>query len=116
MLPLSLRLAGLPGLTAFRGPALGIRPGTSRCRPSPACSSGSLERRPCGQEREKPGRRRGVVAMQTPFKTAVEGYLRSKTLSCGTRNEYASTLRKWEQWGRGAPIEELRRKDVREFL
>ena len=54
--------------------------------------------------------------MQTTFKAAVEGYLRSKALSRGTRNEYASTLRKWEQWGGGVPIEELRRKDVREFL
>jgi hypothetical protein len=36
--------------------------------------------------------------MQTTLKAAVEGYLRSKALSRGTRNEYASTLRKWEQW------------------
>jgi site-specific recombinase XerD len=54
--------------------------------------------------------------MATTFKTAVESYLRAKALSRGTRNEYASTVRKWEQWGRGAQIEELRRKDVREFL
>ena len=39
-----------------------------------------------------------------------------KPLSRGTRNEYFSTLRKWEQWGVGTPIEELRRKDIREFL
>ena len=54
--------------------------------------------------------------MQTTFKSAVENYLRAKPLSRGTRNEYFSTLRKWEQWGVGAPIEELRRKDIREFL
>ena len=54
--------------------------------------------------------------MQTTLNAAVESYLRAKTLSRGTRNEYFSTLRKWAQWGGGAPIEELRRKDIREFL
>src|SRR5262249_38420870 len=39
-----------------------------------------------------------------------------KALSRGTRNEYFSTLRKWEQWGGGGPIEYLRRKDVGAFL
>jgi hypothetical protein len=43
-------------------------------------------------------------------------YLRAKSLSRGTRNVYLSTVRKWEQWGGGVPIEELQRKDVREFL
>lgn len=46
----------------------------------------------------------------------MESYLRAKTLSRGTRNEYFSTLRKWEQWGTVIPIEELHRKDIREFL
>ncbi len=54
--------------------------------------------------------------MQTTLNAAVESYLRAKTLSRGTRNEYFSTLRKWTQWGGRAPIEELRRKDIREFL
>ena len=54
--------------------------------------------------------------MQTTLKSALESYLRAKSLSRGTRNEYFSTLRKWEQWGVGAPIEQLRRKDIREFL
>ena len=57
-----------------------------------------------------------VSLMSTNLKAAVESYLRARTLSRGTRNEYFSTLRKWEQWGRGGPIEELRRKDIREFL
>jgi hypothetical protein len=52
----------------------------------------------------------------TTLKVAVESYLRAKTLSRGTRNEYFSTLRKWEQWGGGAPMEDLRRRDIREFL
>jgi hypothetical protein len=54
--------------------------------------------------------------MQTTLSAAVESYLRAKTLSRGTRNEYFSTLKKWDQWGGGTPIEELRRKDIREFL
>jgi hypothetical protein len=54
--------------------------------------------------------------MATTLKAAVERYLRAKTLSRGTRNEYHSTIRKWEQWGGGVPIEELSRKNVREFL
>jgi hypothetical protein len=37
-------------------------------------------------------------------------------LSRGTRNEYDSTVRKWELWGGGVPIEDLCRKDVREIL
>jgi len=58
----------------------------------------------------------GAGKMQTTLNTAVESYLRAKTLSRGTRNEYHSTLRKWEQWGHAVLIEELRRKDAREFL
>ena len=54
--------------------------------------------------------------MPTTLKTAAESYLRGKALSRGTRNEYLSTLRKWERWGGGIPIEQLRRKDIREFL
>jgi hypothetical protein len=30
-------------------------------------------------------------------------YLRAKDLSRGTRNEYLSTVRKWERWGGGIP-------------
>ena len=54
--------------------------------------------------------------MQTNLDAAVDRYLLSKTLSRGTRNEYLSTIRKWEQWGCGVPIEELQRKDIRKFL
>ena len=54
--------------------------------------------------------------MSTTFKSAAESYARAKGLSRGTRNEYLSTLRKWERWGGGGPIEQLRRKDIREFL
>src|SRR6516165_8250814 len=58
----------------------------------------------------------GADEMPTTLKTAAESYLRAKALSRGTRNEYLSTLRKWETWGGGLPIEQLRRKDLREFL
>ena len=54
--------------------------------------------------------------MSTTFKSAAESYLRAKGLARGTCNEYTSTIRKWERWGGGGPIEQLRRKDVREFL
>ena len=54
--------------------------------------------------------------MPTTLKTAAESYLPAKALSRATRNEYLSTLRKWERWGGGIPIEQLRRKDIREFL
>ena len=39
--------------------------------------------------------------MPTTLKTAAESYLRAKALSRATRNEYVSTLRKWERWGGG---------------
>ena len=48
-------------------------------------------------ERIKQGgwrRRRGSRPMSTTFQAVVESYLRAKTLSRGTRNEYRSTVRK----------------------
>src|SRR3954469_21321709 len=54
--------------------------------------------------------------MPTTFKSAAGSYARAKDLSRGTRNEYLSTIRKWERWGGAGPIEQLKRKDVREFL
>lgn len=49
----------------------------------------------------------GAALMSTTLKAAVESYLRAKTRSRSTRNEYLSTLRKWERWGDSPPIEEL---------
>jgi hypothetical protein len=54
--------------------------------------------------------------MSTTLRAAAESYLRAKALSRGTRSENLSTLRKWETWGEGRPIEGLRRKEIREFL
>src|SRR3954447_23920790 len=69
---------------------------------------------------DRMGRRAGTDdarADEMPtLKTAAESYLRAKALSRATRNEYHSTLRKWEKWGSGIPVEILRRKDIREFL
>src|SRR5262245_62049035 len=58
----------------------------------------------------------GEAPMRTSFTAAAESYLRAKSLSRGTRNEYRSTLRKWDLWGSGTPIEKLQRKHVRGFL
>src|SRR6516165_2064858 len=58
----------------------------------------------------------GANEMPTTLKAAAESYLRAKALSRATRNEYLSTLRKWERWGGGIPVAQLRRKDLREFL
>ena len=46
----------------------------------------------------------GADVMPTTLKTAAESYLRAKALSRATRNEYLSTLRKWERWGGGLPV------------
>ena len=54
--------------------------------------------------------------MSTTFKSAAESYGRDKGLLRGTRNEYLSTIRIWVRRDGGGPIEQLRRKDVREFL
>jgi len=54
--------------------------------------------------------------MPTTLKTAIERYLRSGKPAQCTRNEYATTLRKWKTWGQGVSVERLGRKDIREFL
>jgi Phage integrase, N-terminal SAM-like domain len=54
--------------------------------------------------------------MPTTLRTVADGYLRAKSPSRGTRGEYRTTLRKWDEWASGPPIEQLRRKDIREFL
>jgi hypothetical protein len=43
------------------------------------------------------GRVCGGRGMSTTFKSAAESYLRAKGLSRETRNEYSSTLRKWNR-------------------
>jgi hypothetical protein len=41
-------------------------------------------------------RRRGSPPMRTTLNAVAESYFKAKTLSRGTRNEYFSTLRKWD--------------------
>lgn len=46
----------------------------------------------------------------------IENYLRSRNLPRGTRDEYSVTMRKWIEWGKDVPIEQMGRNDIREFL
>ena len=54
--------------------------------------------------------------MSTTLQSAVESYARARNLSGGTRGEYAATVKKWSKWGHAIPIEQLTRRDIREFL
>ncbi len=54
--------------------------------------------------------------MSTTVKDLVQSYLRAGRPSRGTRDTYLSTVKKWEQWGDGTAIEQLGRKEIREFL
>ena len=54
--------------------------------------------------------------MPTTLETAVAQYLRSGNPAQRTREEYSTTLRKWERWGGGLPLDQLGRKEFREFL
>ena len=54
--------------------------------------------------------------MPTNLVAAIDDYLRSRNLSRGTRDEYGVTMRKWTEWGKDVPIEQMGRKDIREFL
>lgn len=54
--------------------------------------------------------------MSTSLQFAIEGYVRAKNLAQGTRDEYLATINKWKAWGRGGVIENVGRKEVREFL
>jgi hypothetical protein len=54
--------------------------------------------------------------MPTTLESVVTKYLRSGSPAQRTREEYATTLRKWSRWGGAAPLERLGRKEVREFL
>jgi len=54
--------------------------------------------------------------MPTTLESAVNKYLRSGNPAQRTREEYSTTLRKWECWGEGVPLDELGRREIREFL
>ena len=54
--------------------------------------------------------------MSTTLKTTIVKYLRLGNPAQRTREEYSTTLRKWQRWGGGVPLEQLERKEIREFL
>ena len=54
--------------------------------------------------------------MPTTLESMVTKYLRSGSPAQRTREEYATTLRKWSRWGGAVPLEDLGRKEIREFL
>lgn len=54
--------------------------------------------------------------MPTTLEAAVTNYLRSGNPAQRTREEYATTLRKWSRWGEGVPLDKLGRSELREFL
>jgi hypothetical protein len=54
--------------------------------------------------------------MPSTIESVVAKYLRSGNPAQRTREEYATTLRKWARWGSGVPIDQLGRKEIREFL
>ena len=54
--------------------------------------------------------------MSTTLESAVADYLRSGHPAQRTREEYATTLRKWSQWCECVPLDQLGRSELREFL
>ena len=54
--------------------------------------------------------------MPTSLRTAITKYLRGNSRAQRTCNEYQTTLKKCSEWGNGVALEELGRKEVREFL
>jgi len=54
--------------------------------------------------------------MPTNLETVVTNYLRARTAAQGTRDAYSSTVKKWGQWGKGVTLEQIGRKEIREFL
>lgn len=54
--------------------------------------------------------------MPTTLRSVITQYLRVNKRASTTRSEYRTTLKKWSAWGNGVPIEQLGRREVREFL
>jgi hypothetical protein len=54
--------------------------------------------------------------MATNLETVVTNYLRARTAAQGTRDSYSSTVRKRGQWDKGVTLEQIGRKELREFL
>ena len=58
----------------------------------------------------------GAWQVSTNLETVVTNYLRARTAALGTREAYSATVKKWEQWGKGLALDEIGRKEIREFL
>ncbi|MEZ6063352.1 MAG: hypothetical protein R3C19_23650 [Planctomycetaceae bacterium] len=56
------------------------------------------------------------MAIPTTLESAVAKYLRSGNPAQRTREEYATTLRKWARWGEGVPLDQLSRSKLRDFF
>lgn len=54
--------------------------------------------------------------MPTTLESVVTKYLRSGSPAQRTREEYATTIRKWSRWSGAVPLEQLGRKEIRDFL
>lgn len=54
--------------------------------------------------------------ISSSLESAFDQYANACNLSGGTRNEYHTTLRKWQQWGGDLAINKIGRKELREFL
>jgi integrase len=54
--------------------------------------------------------------MPVSLEAAIERYVTARRLSSGTRSEYFCTLRKWKEWGGAAPLDQLGRREIRDFL
>ena len=55
-------------------------------------------------------------SMPVTFDSVVSDYLRSGNPAQRTREEYATTVKKWARWGHGVPLGQLGRREIREFL
>ncbi len=58
----------------------------------------------------------GAIPMPTSLESVIQSYTRAKTLARGTRDEYLSTINKWKAWDGKVSLEELGRRETREFL
>ena len=54
--------------------------------------------------------------MSTTLRPVVQSYARVNKLTPATISEHQSTVRKWHSWGKSKSIDNLTRKEIREFL
>lgn len=54
--------------------------------------------------------------MPTSIKQVVNLYLKSRASAYGTKAEYNTTVRKWNQWSQAVTLEQLDRSVIRDFL